>query len=112
MTLPNPLPEPPYHAVIFVSLRAGADPAYDRMAEEMHRLALAHPGCLGSDSARGADGLGITVSYWRDEASILDWKADARHRSAQKLGAAAWYSAYALHVAKVERSYAGPREIP
>ena len=57
MTLPNPLPDLPYFAVIFVSLRAGADPAYDRMAEEMHLLALAHPGCLGSDSARAAETL-------------------------------------------------------
>ena len=112
MTLPAPPPKPPYYAVIFVSLRSGDDPAYGRMAEEMHRIALAHPGCLGADSARGEDGLGITVSYWTDEAAIRDWKADARHMTAQRLGAAAWYQAYALHVAKVERSYTGPREIP
>lgn len=111
MTAPANLPDPPYYAVIFVSLRADDDPAYGRMAEEMARLALAHPGCLGLDSARGADGFGITVSYWRDAASIRDWKADARHRVAQQLGAGAWYSAYATHVARVERAYAGPRAI-
>jgi len=112
-TAPSPasLPEPPYYAVVFVSLRTGEDPAYARMVEKMMSLARAHPGCLGVDTARGQDGLGITVSYWRAEAAIRDWKRDARHMSAQKLGAAAWYSAYCVHVARVERAYRGPRPV-
>ncbi len=41
---------------------------------------------LGIESVRGADGLGITVSYWRDEASILAWKRDTEHQQAQRGG--------------------------
>ncbi|MCA8879127.1 MAG: antibiotic biosynthesis monooxygenase [Rhodobacteraceae bacterium] len=111
MTQPFAPPDPPYYAVVFVSLRSGDNPAYARTAEKMEVLAREHPGCLGLDSARGADGLGITVSYWRDEESIRSWKSDARHLAAQILGATAWYSAYSLHVAHVERSYRGPRAI-
>jgi len=40
------------------------------MGEAMYTLALAQPGCLGAESTRDATGLGITVSYWDDEASI------------------------------------------
>lgn len=111
---PRPAPpfEPPYYAVIFTSVLAGDDPRYGAMAEKMVTLALDHPGCLGMDSARGTDGLGITVSYWRDEAAIADWKADARHLAAQRLGISNWYACYSLHVARVERAYAGPRELP
>lgn len=112
MSRPFVPPEPPYFAVIFASQRIGADPGYDRMAAEMERLALAHPGCLGMDSARGADGFGITVSYWKDEAAIRSWKADPRHLAAQRQGARAWYSAYSLQVAEIGRAYTGPREIP
>mgnify|MGYP001304263257 CR=1 FL=1 len=101
-------PSPPYWAVIFTSRRTGGDYGYAAMSEEMDRLARAQPGCLGAESARGQDGLGITVSYWRDEASIAAWKADARHLVAQRLGKERWYEDYALRIAKVERAYTGP----
>jgi len=78
------------------------------MAARMMKMALAHPGCLGAESARGADGFGITVSYWRDEASIAAWKSDARHLVAQEQGRDRWYSHYALRVARVDRHYDGP----
>ena len=56
-------------AVIFVSQRTDSDPAgYAGAAETMAALAARQPGYCGVDSARGADGLGITVSWWADEA--------------------------------------------
>jgi len=67
---PARLPEPPYYAVIFTSVRTDGDNGYAQRAEEMLRLAAEQPGFLGVDSTRGAEGLGITVSYWRDEESI------------------------------------------
>lgn len=102
-----PTPEPPYYAVIFSSQRTEGDHGYAAMAEEMVALALAQPGCLGAESARGADGFGITVSYWESEAAIAAWKAEARHLVAQRLGIARWYAHYEIRMAKVERAYAG-----
>ena len=96
-------PPAPYYAVIFTSLRTEADAGYGAMAEAMETLALQQPGCLGMESAR--DGLGITVSYWQDEASMLAWKQVAAHLGAQRLGRERWYSAYKVRVAKVERDY-------
>ena len=101
-------PEPPYYAVIFSSRRTAGDAGYDAMSATMLDLALAQPGCLGAESARDADGFGITVSYWADEASLLAWKAVAAHRAAQRLGQTRWYDHYELRVARVERAYAGP----
>lgn len=100
---------PPYYAVIFSSQRAGGgkrDDGYGEMAERMLELAARQEGFLGVEAARGADGFGITVSYWRDEASIARWKADAEHLQAQQLGQSLWYESYDLRVAKVERAYA------
>lgn len=101
-------PKPPYYAVIFTSLLGGDDAGYAAMGDAMFALALAQPGCLGAETVRGDDRLGITVSYWRDEASILAWKAEAQHMAAQKYGIAKWYDHYELRIARVERAYSGP----
>ena len=99
-------PSPPYWAVIFTSRRTGGDYGYAAMSEEMDRLARAQPGCLGAESARGQDGLGITVSYWRDEASIEHWRTHAEHLLAQERGRNEWYEAFELRIARVERARA------
>lgn len=101
-------PPPPYWQVVFTS-RLTADVAgYDEMAARMHALASVRPGFLGMESARGADGLGITVSYWTDPAAIAAWKADLAHRAAQDTGIRRWYAHYTVRVARVERDYAHP----
>src|SRR5262245_59280203 len=97
-------PKPPYYAVVFTSLRTAADPdGYERMAERMAELAAEQPGFLGIESARGADGVGITVSYWDSEESIRLWREHAEHRVAQALGRRRWYGRFRLRVGRVER---------
>ncbi len=104
-------PAPPYYAVIFTStLREDAAPGYEEMADAMVDLAQKQPGYLGFESARGEDGLGITVSYWKDEASIQAWKDVISHKAAQDKGKKDWYQWYHVRVAKVERTYSFNRE--
>ena len=98
-------PPAPYFAVIFTSLRTEGDQGYAEAAERMVELARQQPGFLGVESARGDDGLGITVSYWSSEAAILAWKQQAEHRNVRELGRATWYSAFQTRVCKVERAY-------
>jgi len=95
--------DPPYLAVIFSSQRTEEDRGYGRVSERMVELAAQQPGFLGVESARDAEGFGITVSYWKDEASVAAWKADLEHAAAQRLGKDTWYRAFRLRVAKVER---------
>ena len=96
-------PEPPYTAVIFTSLRTEGDQGYDAMSGRMFDLAAEQPGCLGAESAR--EGLGITVSYWADEAAAAAWKQVAEHLVAQERGVSTWYAEYAVRVATVTRDY-------
>ena len=96
-------PEPPYYAVVFTSLRTDGEHGYGAMAQRMDELAALQPGYLGVESAR--EGLGITVSYWRDLASIRAWKANVEHLLAQRTGQSTWYSDYRVRVARVERDY-------
>ncbi|HVU35227.1 MAG TPA: antibiotic biosynthesis monooxygenase [Opitutaceae bacterium] len=98
-------PAPPYYAVIFTSKRTEGDRGYGAMAQRMVDLGSRYDGFLGIESARGADGLGITVSYWRDEAAILAWKRDTEHEKAQHAGQFSWYEQYEVRVARVERAY-------
>lgn len=93
-------------AVIFVSQRTGADPAgYDAAAAAMNVLAAAQPGYRGLDAVRGDDGLGITVSYWVDEASAVAWRGHPDHAATREAGRGRWYERYDLHVARIDRSY-------
>lgn len=103
-----PLPDPPYYAVIFTSQRQGPDAGYTQMADRMAKLAAAQPGYLGVETTCDEQGLGITVSYWADEAAVIGWKDVSEHMLAQKLGKTRWYEYYTLRVAKVERAYDGP----
>jgi heme-degrading monooxygenase HmoA len=102
-------PEPPYYAVIFTSTRTAVDEGYGEVADRMVELASKQPGFLGAESTRGADGLGITVSYWSTLESIAAWKANSEHRAAQFTGHQKWYEHFETRVARVERAYSGPR---
>jgi heme-degrading monooxygenase HmoA len=105
MAAPARTPEPPYYAVIFTSTRTDVEEGYGAMAELMASLGSQQPGFLGLESARGADGLGITVSYWESEEAIANWRRNVEHRGAQARGRSTWYSEFVTRVAKVERAY-------
>ncbi len=98
-------PPPPYTAVTFTSIRTPGDHGYATMSARMEELAATQPGYLGIESAHQPDGLGITVSYWADEAAAAAWKQVAEHLDAQKRGAGEWYAGYRVRVATVTRDY-------
>lgn len=103
MSLIAKTPEPPYYAVIFSSHHNPGDNGYQEMAMRMVQLASQQPGFLGIESV--SQDLGITVSYWKDLESISNWKQNAEHREAQKLGREQWYSTFKVRIARVERDY-------
>jgi heme-degrading monooxygenase HmoA len=54
------------------------------------------------ESVRGADGVGITVSYWESLEAIRLWRRHLEHVAVQEQGRAKWYSSYRLRVCRVE----------
>lgn len=96
-------PCPPYYAVIFSNQLRSSSEGYEEMANKMLELARQQEGFLGVESAR--DAIGITVSYWRDQQSILRWKQDAEHILAQQRGKSEWYKSFFTRIALVERDY-------
>jgi len=101
-------PEPPYFAVIFTSIRTEGDHGYNEMADRMMELARDQDGFLGVESSR--DKIGITVSYWRDQKSILNWRNNIEHSIARNLGRKLWYRSFKTRIAKVERDYGFEQE--
>lgn len=101
----NPQIQEPYYAVIFTSLRKGEADGYNEMAEHMQKLSTQQEGYLGVQSVRGNDGIGITVSYWRNLEDIARWKSNTEHQEAQKQGKDQWYSGYEVRICRVEREY-------
>lgn len=69
----------------------------------MLELVQQQSGYLGMDSVRGADGFGITVSYWSSLEAAAEWKQQAEHLQVQQLGRELWYQQYELRVCLVVR---------
>ncbi|HEX5435670.1 MAG TPA: antibiotic biosynthesis monooxygenase [Gemmatimonadaceae bacterium] len=98
-------------AVIFVSQRSRHDAdGYAAAAAEMSAAAARFPGYVGVHSTRGEDGMGITVSYWENDAAARAWKEEAAHTAIREKGRATWYEWYDLIVAEVTRSYSWAAE--
>ncbi len=92
--------------MIFVSQRTADDAeGYAEAAATMDALAAAQPGYRGIASARDAQGFGITVSYWADEASATAWRDHLGHARIRAAGRARWYDSYDVVVAEVTRDY-------
>jgi heme-degrading monooxygenase HmoA len=51
----------------------------------------------------------LSLSFWRDEQSVANWRHFAQHRAAQRAGRDHIFSDYRLRVAEVLRDY-GMRE--
>jgi heme-degrading monooxygenase HmoA len=47
----------------------------------------------------------LSLSFWRDEASVAAWRARMTHRSAQAAGRGGIFADYRLRVAHVVRDY-------
>ena len=91
-----------YFSVIFTAQRTLSDEdMYSLTSERMVELAQQQPGFLGLESVRGEDGIGITVSYWRDRAAIRAWRIDVEHLAAQQMGRQGVYSWFHIRVAEV-----------
>lgn len=105
---PDPTAAEQYWAVIFTSVLAN-DEGYAETARAMDELARAQPGFRGIESARGTDGLGLTVSYWSSLGAIAAWKSQVDHRQAQARGRSQFYERYQVRVCSVERAYSFPR---
>ena len=53
----------------------------------------------------GEPGRMLSLSFWRDEAAVRQWREYAEHRAAQRAGRATVFEDYRLRIATVVRDY-------
>lgn len=92
-------------AVIFTSQRTKYTERYQEFNEELEKIAEALPGFIQQDSVRDANGYGISISYWKDEASARAFKQVPVHMEAQQKGKTHYYEWYDVKVCEINRQY-------
>jgi len=97
-------------AVIFEVEPADRD-AYFRIAGELRPLLDEIDGFVSIERFQSLsdDGRVLSLSFWRDEASVAAWRNVEAHRVAQAAGRGGVFRNYRLRVAEVVRDY-GMRE--
>lgn len=95
-------------AVIFeVWPKAEAKDEYLRIAAELREYLETQDGFISIEryDSLSEPGKMLSLSFWRDEASIAKWRNLAGHRDAQATGRAELLNGYRIRVAAVTRDY-------
>jgi heme-degrading monooxygenase HmoA len=95
-------------AVIFELTPAeGRFADYKRLAEELSAELKKIDGFLSVERFESISRPGhfVSLSFWRDEEAVRQWRNLANHRAAQKQGRAGIFRSYRLRVANVIRDY-------
>lgn len=93
------------YAVLFTSKLAEADEQYHTLNDALFQALVKQEGYTGHESYRDEKGLGCTISYWNDLASLKKWKEFPMHLQAQFKGKEKWYKYYKVKICKVEKEY-------
>lgn len=95
-------------AVIFeLEPREGAAPRYFELAAALRPALEATDGFISVErfESLAQPGRYLSLSFWRDEAAVRNWRCQGLHRGAQQEGRDAVLAGYRLRVATVMRDY-------
>lgn len=95
-------------AVIFeVTPAAGRKQEYLDLAAALRPELQKHDGFISIEryASLGNEGKLLSLSYWRDEEAVNNWRRFEGHRLAQTRGRDGVFAAYRLRVASVLRDY-------
>lgn len=95
-------------AVIFeVEPRAGKQADYLGIARELRPMLDQIDGFISIERFESLTRPGkiLSLSFWRDEQAVTEWRNIAEHREAQRKGREYIFSDYRLRIAEVSRDY-------
>ena len=95
-------------AVIFeVTPAPGKRDAYLQIAQSLRASLEKMDGFISIErfSSLTEEGKMLSLSFWRDEAAIAEWRSVESHRRAQSRGREELFSDYRLRIATVDRDY-------
>lgn len=94
--------------VVFqVEMRQGRGGEYFDLAGELRPELQKIDGFLSVErfESLSTPGRYVSLSFWRDEAAVLEWRRHAEHRVAQERGKSDIFSDFRISVANVIRDY-------
>ncbi len=95
-------------AVIFESWpKAGSGDTYLEMGQKMASVIEGFDGFISIERFESVTEPGkfVSLSFWRDEASVTEWRNVVEHRKVQEGGRQSVFDDYHLRVAEVVRDY-------
>ena len=97
-------------AVIFeVNPKKEGKSEYLQIAAELRKFLENRDGFISIERFQSLteEGKILSLSFWRDESAIEEWRNIIEHRTAQKKGKEFLFRSYRIRVAKVVRDYTG-----
>ena len=82
-------------------------PEYFELAAELRPMLESIDGFVSVERFESvtAPGKYVSLSFWRDEAAVAEWRRIAEHRVAQARGRGHIFTDYRLRVAEIDRDY-------
>ncbi|GAA4883623.1 antibiotic biosynthesis monooxygenase [Ferrimonas pelagia] len=80
---------------------------YLAVAAELRALLLQADGLISAERFESLSEQGklLSLSFWRDEAAVANWRNELMHRQAQQRGRASLFSHYRIRVGEIGRDY-------
>lgn len=91
-------------------LRPEAQEEYAEWAARMAELAKTMPGYVSQKTFVAEDGERVTLAEFESEEAQRAWKAEPKHRHAQKKGREEFYLEYRIQVCEIKRDYGFSRD--
>lgn len=96
------------YAVIFeVEISDGKKDQYLNIAAHLKEQLITMPGFLTIERFQSLveEGKLLSLSFWEDEKSLLNWKKNIDHLAAQKEGRESIFKDYRIRICEVKRDY-------
>lgn len=96
-----------YSVIFEVEIADGKKDQYLEIAAMLKKQLVTMPGFISIERFQSLvnEGKLLSLSFWEDEESLLFWKKNIDHMSAQKKGRESIFKDYRIRIAKVERDY-------
>lgn len=96
-----------YSVIFEVEIQEGKKDQYLEIAAHLKEQLVKMPGFISIERFESlvTEGKLLSLSFWKDENSLLNWKKNIDHMAAQKKGRASIFKDYRIRIAKVERDY-------
>ena len=96
-----------YSVIFEVEIAEGKKDDYLNIAAVLKEQLVTMPGFISIERFQSLanEGKLLSLSFWEDEKSLINWKKNFDHMAAQRKGRNSIFKDYRIRIAKVERDY-------